>query len=527
LISENLDTPGEDAATLLRQRFTGFAGFEERMASLMSMWPLYGLTAKNTLTGYAGFELGVCLLLFVMEKMLSYETCTYEDACDFLKELLPLFADDPVSPEQAETVVEKLLNEISNYGKPFLFDYRSPDGETRQVKFRLLEQEPYSLPGRDTVKLRLTPAGLDILFKSREIYRDLRFSVMQFYLDQQIRRGTFDGALDTVRQLGVAVAAMERDLEVLRAEIRRNVVETMAKPEYRRIFTRMSQQLSRESETFSNLIRLVQETRRMAEATAISGSDDRLLNVQRLEQKLYLVSQRHLTLLNLQLDLNFLTEEALLASLRSTLIVRFHLEKELLAEVLRQNPPGGVAIRIGMQPLLRPRPSTLLSLLNFLGPQTLLSKDRERPPENMLGGVNRAAEQAQQQLEQQQYKRTLELVQRFFRLILTPLVRTPELRLGEVVAGLEERAWPQYEVEAFLYMMLLLHQARKIDARLPWEFVPSDSDLLEFALYRLLRDDPDLAGIGTIQVTAGMGKVDLPYDMEMTDLLFVRGDGGV
>lgn len=51
--------------------------------------------------------------------------------------------------------------------------------------------------------------------------------------------------------------------------------------------------------------------------------------------------------------------------------------------------------------------------------------------------------------------------------------------------------------------------------------------MLEFALYRLLRDDPELAGIGMVQVTAGPGKVDLPYDMEMTKLLFYRGDGGV
>jgi hypothetical protein len=147
-----MDTPGEDAFESVQQRFAGFIGFDERMSSLMSMWPLYGLTAKNTLIGYSGFELGVCLLLFVMEKMLSYEICTYEDARDFLGGLLPLFADEPVSSEQAETVVEKLLNELSNYGKPFQYEYRSPDGVTRQVKFRLLEQEPYSLPGRDTVR---------------------------------------------------------------------------------------------------------------------------------------------------------------------------------------------------------------------------------------------------------------------------------------------------------------------------------------------------------------------------------------
>ncbi len=113
-------------------------------------------------------------------------------------------------------------------------------------------------------------------------------------------------------------------------------------------------------------------------------------------------------------------------------------------------------------------------------------------------------------MEQQQYKKTLELLQRFFKMILTPLVRTPELHLSQVTAGLNEQRWPQYEVEAFSILGLLLHQARKIEARLPWGFVPSDSDMLEFALYRLLRDNPELAGIGVVQVTAGPGKVDLP-----------------
>ena len=58
-----------------------------------------------------------------------------------------------------------------------------------------MEQRPHtSWSGEDTVIMRLTEKGLDLLFKSREIYHDLHFSVMQLYLDQQIRRGVFDEA---------------------------------------------------------------------------------------------------------------------------------------------------------------------------------------------------------------------------------------------------------------------------------------------------------------------------------------------
>ena len=80
---------------------------------------------------------------------------------------------------------------------------------------------------------------------------------MQFYLDQQIRRGTFEGALETVKELGVAVSTMEQELVSLRQEIRRNVVEALDKPDYRRMLNRMTQQLP--GARNDNLIKLVRK----------------------------------------------------------------------------------------------------------------------------------------------------------------------------------------------------------------------------------------------------------------------------
>ena len=374
---DKMDAP--DVLTAAR-RFPGFDGLDERIAAIMEVFPLYDLMSKNTLRGYYGFEIGVCLLLYIMEKMLHYDPCTYEDAKDFISGILPLFSSTGPSSEEFEQITEKLLNELSNYGRPFEYEYHDPlEGKIRQVKFRLLEQEPFSLPDRDTIKLRLSREGLDIIFKSREIYQDLRFSVMQFYLDQQIRRGTFEGALETVKELGVAVTTMEQELVSLRQEIRRNVVEALDKSDYRRMLNRMTQQLHRERETFDNLIKLVRETLQNLDQASHAQGNTKLKNVGLLEQQLYRVTQSHLKLFNHQLELNTLTEDALMSSLRSTLMVRFHLEKELLAEVLRCSPPGEVVTRTAVFPLLQPRPPRILDLATFLGPQTLLSREQERP----------------------------------------------------------------------------------------------------------------------------------------------------
>ena len=73
-----------------------------------------------------------------------------------------------------------------------------------------------------------------------------------------------------------------------------------------------------------------------------------------------------------------------------------------------------------------------------------------------------------------------------------------------------------------------LHQAKKIQAQLPWEYTPGDTDHMEFALYRLLQEDKELASLGEVQVIAGEGTVNLPYEMNVSNLiLFKYGDQGL
>ncbi|MQL52813.1 hypothetical protein GFC01_11175 [Desulfofundulus thermobenzoicus] len=499
--------------------------FDDRLASLAAVFPLYDLRNKHSLREFHGLELGLCLMLFILEKMLHYEPCTYEDAEGFVAAVVPRLTGKQISRTEGVQLTQKLLDELTNQGRPFIYEFHSPlDGQDHQIKFRLLEQQPLSLPDRDTVSIRLTETGLDLLFKSREIYRDLQFSVMQLYLDQQIRRGTFEGALQTVNELGVAVTTMEREVEALRDQIRRNVVEAVEAPAYQRLINRMKQQLDRERETFANLISLVRETRRNL-ASASSGEDERLASVERLDRRLYEVAQRHLDLFNHKLELNLLVEEALLASLRSTLTVRFHLEKEFLAEVLRQNPPGQVLTRVGLLPLLRVRLPRLLGLNTFLGPQALIGRERERPPEAVPEEMDEAARRELEAAEEERQARTVDLLQRCLRLLLEPLTTGSAVHLSRVLAGAALDGWPEEEVRAFVYLVLLLHQAGKIPAYLPWDYVPGGSDLAEFALYQLLQKEPSLAGLGVVTVAAGEGTVTLPYGIEITDLVLRRGDG--
>ncbi len=501
-------------------------GYKERLASMFDFFPLYELKQKTSLSGYHGFELGVCLLLFVLEKMLSHSHCTYEDCEEFICRLLPRIMGAETKGEEELQVARKLLDEITNRGSPFVYSFLNPfDGGEEQVKFRLLEQRPLNLFGRDTVVLRLTEKGLELLFKSREIYRDLHFSVMQLYLDQQIRRGIFDGALKTVNELEVAVEGIEDECRRQREHVRRNVIESLGSTDYMKLLKRMEEQLQREQDIFDNLRELVRETRQRLEKEPPGPETERRLEkIFRLGSALLHVATRHLELISNRADLENLVGQVLQESIYAGLMVRFHLKKEFLDTVLKCNPPGEAMKKTVLFPLMRPKTPRLLGPETFLAPQRLLGRERERPLEKATDEPDLAAWEKYQLAEKKRKAEIIVLLQQFFGGILEMLTVREAVTISELVQQHVLDTYEKADVAAFAHLLMLLHQGRKIQARLPWPYEPGDEDLVEFAFYRLLKERPELAKIGWVQVELGEGVVELPHSIEVKNLVMRRSE---
>ncbi len=506
--------------------FVPAEGFEQRMAAVLEFFPLYELKQKTSLSGYHGMELGLCLLLFVLEKMLDHSHCTYEDCEEFTCRLLPLMMKRETGGEEGMQVSRKLLDELTNRGTPFTYTYQDPLGGGEQtVKFRLLEQRPLNLYGRDTVALRLTEKGLEMLFKSREIYRDLHFSVMQLYLDQQIRRGVFDGALKTVSELGVAVENIGEECRRQRENVRRNVIESLNSADYVKLLNRMEEQLHREQDIFENLKELVRETRQRLEKESPSPENEgRAEKIFRLNNSLHRVAASHLELISNRADLENLVGHVLQDSIYSGLMVRFHIRKEFLDAVLKYNPSGEALKKTVLFPLLQPSCPRLLGPEAFLSPQRLLGRERERPPEEETGEPDLAAWEEHQKQEARRKEQIIALLQKLFAGILEVLAKEKEVSTYKLAENLPLETFERSEVAAFAHLLLLLHQGGKILALLPWSYEPGDEDLTEYAFYRLLKERPDLAAIGPVRVEAGEGTVKLPYDIEVKNLVMKRSE---
>jgi len=506
------------------QPFLELEGFEQRMEAILEFFPLFELKQKHSLSDYHGFELGLSLLLFILEKMLRHSPCTYEDGEEFVCLLLPRLLGRPLEEGEGEQVAQRLLEELTNRGSPFLYRFCHPfTGREHQLKFRLLEQRPINLWGEDTVSLRLTEKGLDLLFKSREIYRDLQFSVMQLYLEQQIRRGVFEEAIHTVNELAVAVENLEEQCRKQRESVRRNVLESLSSREYERLLGRMEEQLHREQEIFASLKELVRETKQRLESGSLKPENQRKLEkISELGSALNLVAARHLELIRDRIDLENLVGQVLRDSIYQGLMVRFHIKREFLGAVLQHNPPGEILLRTLLWPQLKPNCSRLLGPETFLAPQRLLSRERERPLEEEPEELDEAAWESYRQAEEERKERVITLLQRFFRVILEALRRRESATVEELAARLLGPSPQRREAAALVHLLLLLHQGRKIKALLPWDYVPGDEDLVEHAFYRLLQERVELARIGEIVVESGTGVVKLPFEMEISNLVFKK-----
>ncbi len=77
-----------------------------------------------------------------------------------------------------------------------------------------------------------------------------------------------------------------------------------------------------------------------------------------------LVAARHLELISTRFNLENLVGQMLQESIYQSMMVRFHLRREFLGTVLKENPPGRQLVRTAFRPLLRPGPPRLL------GPET-------------------------------------------------------------------------------------------------------------------------------------------------------------
>ncbi|SDC27386.1 MULTISPECIES: hypothetical protein [unclassified Candidatus Frackibacter] len=433
-------------------------GFSERMHNIAVFKPLFELEQKRKYD-YPLMELGIISMLYILESMLRGEKdCTYRKIAYFLRDVIAEYYDDELEYAEALDLTHYLVREsLMNQGSSHQFSYFDfENGENEDYKFHLVKLQDYDIDSK-VVKLKLSPIGLELLFKTKEMYNELQVSISQLYLRQQIQKGVFDGALYSVKELALAVKNEKEQLKQLKERIIRDVLQVTREEEYQEQMKRINEQLEREREMFYELKDLIDDTIEKHYSEHISN--EAIDKVMELKHKLIDVISLHESLFTDKLRIEKLMNDSIEAMILNAFNTQVNFETEFLEPAVRNDLEINKLKQI-LDPLFSPHTTSEFNPQRIFTKQ-VLNRKKEVTEEELW--QLEEDEQRQKEAEEEEKRRAKEeRLKKYLLLLLKPLAEKEEVRLSQIINNLKEEDHDRYlklvkEVD-FYPFIIQLHQ---------------------------------------------------------------------
>ncbi|MCK9222168.1 MAG: hypothetical protein M0Q40_06025 [Limnochordia bacterium] len=511
-----------------------FAGFSERMQNIAVFGPLLQLSQKTSYQEYSLPALGLAVMLFVLEDMLRTDKqSTYDNIARLLQELIHRYYHRELSHREALDLTYFLVKEgLMNQGRPHQYEY--PDfgtGKSETYKFHLVELADYQVEEK-TVLLKLSTAGLELLFKTKEMYNELQISITQLYLRQQIQKGVFDGALRTVEELALAVRTEKERIRQLEERIIQDVLQVAREHELEKQIQRINEQLQREQEVFKELTELIDHTMEQYQQGGLSEREERgVQSMMTVRRRLLDIIYEHESLFKEKLRVHQLMLQSIEAMILTSFTTKVNFDTEFLQPAVGQNASINVLKGI-IDPILPIRINSFFHPGRALMPQYL-----QRDEEEELTTQEVLELDARRLREEEAKERALQLerlsrLESFLLLLLRPLIHHPEVLVSNI---LNELAVEDYEKHReitghmdFYTCLVQLHQLGVVPLYTRNEVDLLVLDDLPQVLVKLAASNPGIHGIGAFEVIATDRVITLPQGYVMSDFLIRRhGNNGV
>lgn len=498
------------------------AGFQERMQNIAVFKPLFELNQKRKYD-YSLMELGIATMLFILENMLRGEKdCTYRKIAYFLQDLIEEYYGDELTYEKAIDLTHYLVREcLMNQGQPHKFNYFNfESGEQENHRFHLVELQDYEIDNK-VVKLKLSTLGLELLFKTKEMYNELQVSISQLYLRQQIQKGIFDGALRSVEELALAVKNEKERLKKLEERITRDVLQVAREEEYQKQMKRINDQLEREKELFYELKDLVAEV--LEKYYSENIENEALDKVMELKNRLVEVISLHESLFTDKLRLERLMNDSMETMILNAFNTKVNFETEFLEPAVRNDLPLGKLKQI-VEPLFTTNTVSTFNPHRIFAKQSL-SRNKERDEEE-LWQIEEEKLREKEEKERQEQRERVERCKDYLLMLLQPLCENEEVRLSEIITGLKEKDREGYlqlikQLDFYPFLMRL-HQLGVIPLVTRDEMQGFVLDDLFWVLTEIIEENEAIARLEGFELVARNDIIKLDTGYVISDFIIAR-----
>jgi len=477
---------------------------------------------------YDIFSIGMGVMLFVLENMLiGRDECTIDEISGFLQSLIYRIYKHNIPLEDSKELAFYIRDAITGSGETYQFEYMNlENGSVETVPVKLMDVSFYEI--KKTSKYKLSDQGMELLFKTREIYSEFRLNVTQLYLRQQIEKGVFVGALQTINELSLQVRQLRERIERIMEGIKQNVLGVNFQ-ELKNLLERIQEQFNVERKEFSNIRHILGEQKRNLEGIdleRLSQKDLRALRyVGLISNKIGAVAREHDRLFNEKLDIIGEYLNMLEFRMRAGITDYFDFESTLLDWIGARNIPCEKVDKIFSPFFANRSKNKAFNIMKAFEPQKIRN---EEPEEHESINYDDFIEQKEREQKEQAETRNNK-IEAYLEKILMYVLEENETSLSAIVEKFDQET---YEIASrdfdFYSLIIMLHQRKEIDFKdiagigQGMVYDSAYNIDLEFLLSRILERNEILNNIGKLSIISTPKLLNFKNGNVITDFEIVR-----
>ena len=483
-------------------------GFQERMGFVAAVDSIIGRRNRSTEIE-EWFEeeemdnLFFSLLVYIMEQTLNEnDQCTMENMAAFLEEILPYYGRE-FSHAEIYRLTEYMVRDIlQNKGEEKTYRVMDYDQGMKEIRIRLIRDK---ITDGGRIVYQLTDQGYNLLFRTREVDKELDFRLEQLKLKELLKRRNYRHALRQSQELMNMLRQKEHELELFIDRIRQNI-HTIDRGEHKKLLDETYHLLDEE---YQGMLELKEQVERDEERIYQEQADhtmedeavaEALRSLAQIRQNLSTVTMQQRNLIGRRFEMNDIYEETIRDSFYTAMVRRYDFQKEIMEPLEHVKGEQIASLWKLFVPLKRPRARKQLLLSMPYQPQGKL-----REEETEEAAIEEEVFEVDQRFQQQKRRDAIhvKLMDRMF----SYGNDHPSYSFSEFYQYLKENAEkPEVytEEKRIFLVMLKLYDYKTIDLE-EWgqredkEIPEANGEFdLSYCLYQMEMEHPDFYGIRSL-----------------------------
>ena len=360
-------------------------GFEERMGFIAAVDSIVGRRNRSAEIEewFEGEELNnlfFSLLVYIMEQTLNEnDQCTMENMAEFLGEVLPYYGKK-FSYEQTYRLTEYMVRDIlQNKGEGKTYQVMDYEHGEKEIYIRLIRDK---ITQEGKIVYQLTDQGYDLLFRTREVDKELDFKLEQLKLKELLKRKNYKHAFRQSQELMSMLRQKEHELELFIERIRQNI-HTIDRGEHKKLLEETYHLLDEEYQGMLELKKQVEKDKeRIYQEQAEHTMEDEavseaLQNLEMIRKNLSAVTTQQRNLIGKRFQMNDIYEETIRDSFYTAIVRRYDFQKEIMEPLEKLHGEQIESLWKLFVPLRKPKARKQLLLSMPYQPQGKLGEEEE------------------------------------------------------------------------------------------------------------------------------------------------------